>query len=386
MRSLIILSCGMLLIRPCSVRDPQTPNHESGTLSFSHCLSSAGVKYDCYFTIEQMPLDVGNWIESSQVSQDVMAGSLDQMILSLKRLFEGRVIIRRSIENPAIVEIVDARLEKAKKYGLEERVDLHYAGGIQGLDDELARKGASFRGRRHRQIPNEMIDDMTTQVTIRAKNLPVRRLLTDYVPLSQYGRILWVANTRIVSGEAKTTIRFNGPRGNAEERGIERKFPVDFRSGEIAYLLASALDADPKRKQAAEAARSFVSSAMNTGRTLNVRWAMLFLGDIPSAEGAELLVRHIDYRYTTCGVTEESFPAVRALTELGKPASEAALTEISKESNSLRSDLLARVIFNVEGPDKAPALVIGVLNTTVDNEQRKRLQTVVSHMKEWRKN
>src|SRR5467141_3573182 len=91
MCSLLILSCGLILIHPCTLCDPQAANHESGTLSFSHCLYSAGVKYDCYFTIEQMPLDVGNWIESSRVSQDVMGDSLDRMILSLKRRFEDRV-------------------------------------------------------------------------------------------------------------------------------------------------------------------------------------------------------------------------------------------------------------------------------------------------------
>ncbi|MCS7161211.1 MAG: hypothetical protein RMJ19_12130, partial [Gemmatales bacterium] len=93
----------------------------------------------------------------------------------------------------------------------------------------------------------------------------------------------------------------------------------------------------------------FVDSSVKKGNTLNVRWAMLFLGKVKAVEGIPVLLKYIDYQYTTHGLLEESYPAVKALTMMGRSAVKPVLDALGFEHNELRRRLMTQVLVNILG-------------------------------------
>jgi hypothetical protein len=79
----------------------------------------------------------------------------------------------------------------------------------------------------------------------------------------------------------------------------------------------------------------------------------------------------------SCGVVEESYPAVQALSQIGPPAATAALKEISHGKKELRVQLLCRVLLNVEGREKTTKLLEDAIAQPKDVGQRKRLSAAL---------
>ena len=99
---------------------------------------------------------------------------------------------------------------------------------------------------------------------------------------------------------------------------------------------------------------TFIEERLKANKPLQVRWAMFYLGKRKAKAGVPVLLKYLDYRYTTCGILEESYPAVRALRQIGQPAADAAFDAlVGKEQSDLRVRLLTAVVGAVEGEKTA---------------------------------
>ena len=100
---------------------------------------------------------------------------------------------------------------------------------------------------------------------------------------------------------------------------------------------------------------------------------MLYLGKWRREEAIPLLLKHLDYKYTTCAIPEESYPALLALAEIGKPALRAAEEAIAGEANPRRLELLCRLIDGMEGAAKSKALIDAAAASATDADRRDRI-------------
>jgi hypothetical protein len=352
-----------------------------------------GIKLDCYFTIEEMPLEYGNWIDMHEVKVGKEPSSIEEMVEDLSSQLEG-IHVYQSRENPAVVHLVDARLEKEKDYSLDKRISADYSGSIKELVDWLNQ--FYFEGFHYRQgfvigggWPPPCID-CCTAVRCTVHDKPVRRALTDCVPLSQYCRVLWIAETRQTNGKLDTEVQYLGqrreegrmlvPPGWEEPKGDGL---TPFAYGEVAYC--NNLDPDFAKADNAlvEQAVAFIKERLEADKPHQVRWAMLFLGKREAKEGILVLLQYIDYRYTTCGVLEESYPAVRALTQIGKPAADAALDELAaRDQSELRGRLLYQVVRNVNGYLPTQEMLEARIAGAKDVQQKKRVQRALDLLRE----
>ena len=73
-----------------------------------------------------------------------------------------------------------------------------------------------WRSARSLDIPDDLFDDFTTEVTIHARKQPVRQILTNCVPLKKYGRLLWIAESSEKNGKLATVVQYYGPKEEPE--------------------------------------------------------------------------------------------------------------------------------------------------------------------------
>src|SRR5581483_9868926 len=121
---------------------------------------------------------------------------------------------------------------------------------------------------------------------------PIRNCLTDFIPLSDYHRVLWIADTRLKDGTPHTEAYFLG--GSSHEALRRHYAPgtiASFFDGEAAYAW------NPPTREAVETALSFIRTQMELKEPRQVRWAMLFLAKAKAERGIPVLLKHLDYRY-----------------------------------------------------------------------------------------
>jgi hypothetical protein len=310
-----------------------------------------------------------------------------------------------------------------KDYPLPKCVSIKFRGSLEGLVEKLDEKfdniypkssfdiGGLYRG-----------PDFYTKVHCSTPGAPVRRVLTDCPPLSHYNRFLWIAVTRPLSdynrilwadrikdpkGRSGTSIDYLGsttdgkleltPLPNEEvwREGGQRD-DVDYDSGapkvngvipfdygEIAYRNNPDPDKEKVRVNLVKQAIIFIDERLKADKPLQVRWAMFYLGKRKAKEGVPVLLKYLDYRYTTCGILEESYPAVRALTQIGKPAADAAFDElVGKEQSDLRVRLLTAVVRAVDGLRPARDRLEKALAGAECDAQKKRLQLALKWLQD----
>ena len=143
----------------------------------------------------------------------------------------------------------------------------------------------------------------------------VRRILTDCTPLSQYTRIIWVSETRREDGKLATDIQYLGrisaisPKEReaiySDDRVQKVNGAVPFDYGEIAYYNNPDPDKVKLRVNLVNQAITFIDERLKANKPLQVRWAMFYLGNRKAKAGVPVLLKYLDYRYTTCGILEE---------------------------------------------------------------------------------
>jgi hypothetical protein len=341
--------------------------------------NSIGTRLDCYFTVEEMmaPNARMSNLFGKSIDRIDEVSTVEQLVKLLTDQLPG---FRIEVNSPdsAIVRIADKRLFSLKDYVLEKRTDIKCDGTI---DDMIAVLGNKI-GNIHTPTKNPIIrgvwfSDPITKVAINASEEKVRDILTDFVPLHRYNRFLWHAETvQDRQGLADTSVAFKGP---MNERTLaylvsQQKKPVDFSSGQLAFFDKSS-EGD---RQVIEEAVGFIDRQMKEKKHRQVRWAMFFLGKEKAEKGIPVLVQYIDYRYTKSKVVEESFPALRALVQIGRPASIVAYSLMEGETDPERLELLFLVVLGVEGPEQTRREMNRLITKLVGNaEQEKRVDNLV---------
>ena len=137
--------------------------------------------------------------------------TIDEMVEVLSEV-EG-INVYRSKDNPAVVRIIDERLEKEKDYELAKRVAVLFRGTPNGLVQKLA--DTSLKNLHDMftigGLPLSQTTDYKTRIRCSTHGSPARRALTDCLPLSHYNRLLWTAYTRRIDNKLNTYVFFWGP-------------------------------------------------------------------------------------------------------------------------------------------------------------------------------
>jgi hypothetical protein len=202
-------------------------------------LEGMGVLFDCYFTIEQMPLKDDNWITIHDVKVGNEPSSIDKLVKQLSTQLKG-VHVYRSKDNPAIIHFVDERLEKKKEYSLPKRVAFRFRGTPDQLVDKLCSQFQEFIFSQRQFLVGgwpPLGTDSSTEIHCSTAGASIRRILTDWIPLSQYERILWIADSRQIDGRLETDVQYLGPRGDGpvslftSKNDQEKRDVIDYLSG-----------------------------------------------------------------------------------------------------------------------------------------------------------
>ncbi|MFH0938870.1 MAG: hypothetical protein V1899_06280 [Planctomycetota bacterium] len=347
-------------------------------------LDEIGIRYDCYFTIEEGWTNQDYAVLSQQIvtlhfaqmgfqdlrtkkagislaQNTVTANTLEETMKLLQKQLDAEIIYDNNASH--IFHIVDKKLRKLKRYSLREKVkNFSYKGLLTYLPSELAKLGFAFSetiGGGDIGVDNMLPEDTGTVLNINLASVGIRSLLTRYPPLTKYHRVLWIARTKI-EDEPTTTIKFRGLRSSA--KAVAHKI---FQSNEIAYEEAIA-----ERGYIVIAAIEFLSKANWSQDDSQVRWAMRLIGDFAGIEGMAVLLDHIDYYYTDHSFLEECYPAVYALRKIGKSAAEACLERLSQERNLLRRKLLCSVLILCASREEATRL-LQARNASETNAEKK---------------
>jgi hypothetical protein len=348
-------------------------------------LGNLGQRFDCYFTIEQFRDGVTANILRKHIDADTSLRAIADIAPSLERQLEGFEVLR-SPDNPAVFHIVAAKVHAIPAYWLDKRLDMSFQGLTGGLLGKIVSSGAGVIPQTTFITSDSPRYDAATQVTVAAKGLAARSILTDFLPLSRSSRLLWSANTTllkeggtrmpIVGGKAvpvpgltmtwaagtqEVSVSWGGL-VQSEEKPVNGLVP--FSEGETAFYR------NTKSAEAIAAAVNYINGQMKTQSPFQVRWAMFYLGKHAVPEAVPLLTKHLAYKYTTCGVLEESYPAALALSMMGKIGSAAALKVIGTETDGLRLKLLCRVVLRVEGEDNGPKAVEAEAAKLADGRQQ----------------
>jgi hypothetical protein len=283
--------------------------------------------------------------------------------------------VRSDESNPVIIRIKSKRLQEIQGHSLERVTSVQYQGLLEGLPDAIG-KAEKCALSTCRVVSSKMLYiDSTTKVDIEARRKPIRTILTDYLPLSDYNRVLWVAYTSMMDGKPDTEVWYLG--GSLRSIRAPRYFPgtiASFFDGEDAFAW------NPPSREAVQTALSFIRTQMELKEPRQVRWAMLFLAKSKAEDGVPVLLKHLDYKYTTCGRIEESFPAVKALREYGPRGRDAALEALARPESALRRRLLCHVLIAATGKEQAGLLLRRALESASEEAVRVNLRTALAEV------
>jgi hypothetical protein len=201
---------------------------ETNKTVFSDFLRRMGDKYDCYFTVEsvgQERLDNNMILDAIVQVPTNAAQDLNGFMKSLtnnlhiewrlgnKTVLTELVIDRMEREKP-IIRIRDRQLAFVTNYSLDRTVSLEYEGSVDGLLEILEKQDSNIRKQRAFITgAAPIVMDFATTVRISCKGKAMRDLLTEYIPLPGYNRVIWDSRSNGKQDSPCITIRFHGRRG-----------------------------------------------------------------------------------------------------------------------------------------------------------------------------
>src|SRR5581483_609928 len=347
---------------------PSEPDKTFGFFEQNPVFMETAIQLDCYFAIEEwdttLPVNgpqraaYSRWftaIKGPYKDVNGLVESLNKALIAAKAF--------RVSPDSNIVFIVREQALRDQRYVMNQKASLKYNGTPSGCLKKIS-PSLSVPRIVTFGVPQ---GDWKTQIAIDAIDLPVRSIVTDYLPLSQYPRLLWVSETD--GNFSESWVRFNA-RVNIDYFEKARRAPemTLFGRGEVAYY------ANLHRPQAVAAARDFVETRMKEKDKTQVRWAMFFLGKKKDEASIPLLLKHLDYLYTPSRVLEEAYPALGALSMLGTDVSVPAIDALELAESDLRIHLLARLIANVEGQEAALKAFRRLENRAPDPEIKARFK------------
>jgi hypothetical protein len=189
----------------------QDATRNSELVPLGQVLDAAAVKYDCYFTIEyNTTLSVENSVRSANIPNDLSI-SIKSFV---KKLQTALPADRISIDsgNPKIIHIVDAGLSNKTGYPMSKVTSSKYTGPVALLPDAIGKSLGINLMTPTVYAANMSPSDPTTQVSTQEVSRPVRDILSDFVPLDHYSRIIWTSEiqNRKPSGEFSVWVTYWG--------------------------------------------------------------------------------------------------------------------------------------------------------------------------------
>jgi hypothetical protein len=336
-----------------------------------------GNQFECYFTIEELR-EEGQHSRAMgiELPEGFAPSSREDMIKRLAKALPGSTVAADKAV-PAVIRITDKQLLKRKDYGLDRDIDLSFKGSPEELLRWLGEKKTGVT------VPNGggfgtiyATLDGRTPLHIQRHKGSVRHLLTAYLPLSNYRRLIWIADSTEKDGKLETRVRFRGGMHNLRKDVPAKE--VNFSEGHSAYIY------NQGTKGGVASAIGFIEKQMKEKEPVpQVRWAILFLGREKAEKGIHILLKHLEYRYTPWGVVGEAHPAVKALAQIGDPACNACVEDLRTEERTPRQRLLAQVLLDSWGLAKARKTLKEERAKTKDEAQRKRLEALDEKLIEW---
>lgn len=174
-------------------------------------LNQEGIRLNSYFTVEDQ-VDPGESVGTDiLVESDPTVATSDALIKKLQKEQSTYSVIKDE-ENPRIIHLVDKRLFSQPKYYLNKKANIAYSGRLNDLPDKIGQQlHFDLAAKNEFAIGSEsIVEDSTTQVAFDAKNLSIRSILTDYIPLKNYSRLLWRAQTSDNGRQLHTRISYYG--------------------------------------------------------------------------------------------------------------------------------------------------------------------------------
>jgi hypothetical protein len=353
-------------------------NEPPETIGLGEYLSDVGNMFDVYFCIELQRkdiinngvhhIDADNSILQRRVPKNHRPDNLPEALTIFSEQNPDLEIIpnRRS---DSLFSIVDKQLLNRKEYAVEEKpMEFIFDGTFEELLKHLHEYGIHIYKKRAFLVPEEpMVRDLN-MVTIRSSSASVRDILSLYLPLHRYGRVLWIGMTF----NNDTEIYSYGILG-MNEHGLPKDIQyIPFYRGANEQKLG-----DITTKEVIASAIAYVGRWANTRHCVNVRWALLALGGSHSADALPTLFKYLDFKYTNYGRRDEKYPALSALENFGEKAVESIIEHIREEKNMTRVALLCDALVLISGIDKASSL-IGNMN--VHEEGNIGVQEAAKHL------
>src|SRR5437016_4817882 len=186
-------------------------------LDYLHKLGDAS---DCFFTIEESwaqgePM---NSLASYVVPDEAMKGESRDQLQKLAALVPN-LTFQVDADTPRIIHIIDRRLAGLGSYSMVQTVrSIDFTGKTNDLVAELSRQGIQIAPQTSFVIgdPLAMRVDVTTVVHVKGDHLTVRSAISNFIPLDNYSRIIWIATTERRAGSI-TYINMRGPRSFKEQ-------------------------------------------------------------------------------------------------------------------------------------------------------------------------
>jgi len=203
-----LFSAGILSICAAQTIDGP-PNPDS--VSLEDLLASLGKQYDCYFTVE------GGWrnheainaVARRAVTPPQKASTLAEAI---DELAKGAPGLRFEIDKRQnrIVHVIDRRLDGQTGYGLDTVIPTFvFSGQTMELVSELRKSGVPIGNENTFAVGQRITFDASTNANVNARDYTVREILSDFIPLDGYNRVIWTASTRI-SPRSDSMIHYRG--------------------------------------------------------------------------------------------------------------------------------------------------------------------------------
>jgi hypothetical protein len=211
--AILLFFCTLMHSPQANATSPRSDTSSGDTRSVEEYLSQLAKTYDCYFTLEEAYEDGGtaNQLSSYMVKSSPPKLSLNESLEELRRTVPNLTFTIND-STPRIVHITDARLAKKREYAMERVIkNIEFAGDVGSLISMLNMQGVPVSMPSVFTTDELRFRDLFTKGRIKGEGLKVRDILTSFLSLKGYRKLIWISQTSLGGKDNTTYIRFCGP-------------------------------------------------------------------------------------------------------------------------------------------------------------------------------
>lgn len=205
------LLAAMFLLPLCAQSEIDVQQQSVKKVEMYNYLCEAGARLGCYFTVERNAEEEQSaFAPNLYMRNSKPVSSVTALIAKLNKEFPGISVVQDE-QNPKIIHLMDASLEKISQYPMDQKTSIAYSGPLLNLPNAIGRQTHLTVAKEYVYLTPAPSLDYATQVKVAAKNQTVRSILSTYVPLQHYNRFLWTASVRMYEGKPYTWVEYYGP-------------------------------------------------------------------------------------------------------------------------------------------------------------------------------